>query len=127
MPEPTAPDESASSLDSGGPPAQPWGAGKVRPTQPEPRPPAVVHLGVWWLFGIGIAVGIAWAATDHMLRATLSLGGACLLGAFLRLVLPARRAGGLVTRSRAFDVIVLIAFGAAILATGFTLDLRARV
>ena len=71
--------------------------------------------------------GIIWAATDHMLRATASLGGACLLGALLRLVLPDRRAGGLVARGRIVDVVLLAAFGMAVLVAGFSLDLRARV
>lgn len=121
-------------LDPDEPPAagasateSPWGEGKVRPTQPEPRPPAVTQLGPWWLVALGVVAGIVWAATDHMLRATVTLGAACLLGAGLRLVLPARRAGGLITRSRPFDVLALLVLGAALLAAGFALDLRARV
>lgn len=121
-------------LDPDEPPAagasateSPWGEGKVRPTQPEPRPPAVTQLGPWWLVALGVIAGIVWAATDHMLRATVTLGAACLLGAGLRLVLPARRAGGLITRGRPFDVLALLVLGAALLAAGFALDLRARV
>jgi hypothetical protein len=94
---------------------------------PEPRPPAVARLGWWWLVIAGFAGGVGWAATDHLLRATVTLGGSCLLGALLRLVLPPRLAGGLITRSRGFDVTLLIVFGAALLAAGFALDLRARV
>ncbi len=108
-------------------PAQPWGAGKVRPTQPEPRPPAVARLGVWWVVALAIVVGVAWAATDHFLRATVTLAVGCLVGALLRLVLPPERAGGLVIRSRVADVLVLTVLGVALLATGFALDLRARV
>lgn len=107
-------------------PNEPWGAGKVRPSEPEPRPPVMAQLGVWWLVAAVAVSGIVWAAMDHMLRATISLGGACLLGAVLRLVLPDRRAGGLVTRGRAVDVLLLAGFGVAVLATGFALDLRAR-
>ncbi|WP_048699580.1 DUF3017 domain-containing protein, partial [Nostocoides australiense] len=92
-----------------------------------PRPPAVTQLGPWWLVALGVIAGIVWAATDHMLRATVTLGAACLLGAGLRLVLPARRAGGLITRGRPFDVLALLVLGAALLAAGFALDLRARV
>ncbi len=82
---------------------------------------------MWWVVALAFVGGIAWAATDHLLRATVTLGGGCLLGALLRLVLPGRAAGGLVARSRAVDVFTLAALGAALLAAGFALDLRARV
>lgn len=106
---------------------EPWGPGKVRPSEPEPRPPIVAHLGIWWLIAAVAASGIAWAATDHMLRATLSLGGACLAAAALRLVLPPERAGGLIIRSRGLDVLLLVVLGAAVLFAGYALDLRARI
>lgn len=102
------------------------------PTDPasvpaEPRPPAIVRLGVWWVVALGIAAGVLWAATDHMLRATVTIAGSCLLGGVLRAVLPENRAGGLLTRWRWLDVLTLILLGVAVGAAGFALDLRARV
>ncbi len=94
---------------------------------PEPRPPAVGRLGLWWLVAAGFAGGVVWAATDHMLRATVTMAGACGLGALLRLVLPPRLAGGLVTRNRTLDVLLLLVLGGALAAAGFALDLRARI
>ncbi|MEI2777408.1 MAG: DUF3017 domain-containing protein [Tetrasphaera sp.] len=93
----------------------------------EPRPPAVGRLALWWLVAAAFAAGVLWAVTDHMLRATVTMGASLVLGAVLRLTLPARAAGGLVTRGRAFDVIFLVLLAAAVLAAGFALDLRARV
>ena len=90
-------------------------------------PPSPARLGVWWVVALAIVVGVAWAATDHFLRATVTLAVGCLVGALLRLVLPPERAGGLVIRSRVADVLVLTVLGVALLATGFALDLRARV
>lgn len=98
-----------------------------RPRGPEPRPPAVARLGVWWLVAVVFAAGVAWAATDHLLRATVTMAGGCGLGAMLRMVLPPRLAGGLVTRNRVLDVVLLLVIGAALAAAGFALDLRARV
>ena len=118
------PPDAASGPD---PAEEPWGPGKVRPSEPEPRPPIVARLGIWWLIAAIAVSGIAWAATDHMLRATLSLGGACLAAAALRLVLPPERAGGLITRSRGLDVLLLVVLGAAVLFAGYALDLRARI
>lgn len=106
---------------------QPWGPGQSRPVAPEPRPPAVARLAAWWLVAAALAMGIGWAVTDHMLRATVSIAGACALGGVLRLVLPAPRAGGLVVRGKAFDSALLWALAAAVLVAGFALDLRARV
>ncbi|MBK6886749.1 MAG: DUF3017 domain-containing protein [Tetrasphaera sp.] len=94
---------------------------------PEPRPPAVSRLGWWWVVAVCFAIGVGWAATDHMLRATVTMAASCGIGAALRLVLPPRLAGGIVSRSRTLDVLLLLLLGGAIAAAGFALDLRARV
>lgn len=106
---------------------QPWGPGQSRPVAPEPRPPAVARLGAWWGVAAVLASGIGWALTDHMLRATVSIAAACVMGGVLRLVLPPARAGGLVVRGKAFDVALLWVFAGVVLVAGFALDLRARV
>lgn len=93
----------------------------------EPRPPPVGRLALWWLVAGSFAGGVVWAVTDHLLRATLTMGGALVLGALLRLTVPDRAAGGLVNRGKAVDIVILLLLAAALLAAGFALDLRARV
>ena len=60
---------------------------------------------------LGLAVG---AAVQWRLGALL-VGGALALAAVLRLVLPVRRSGLLVVRSRRLDVSVLLGLGTALL------------
>ena len=63
---------------------------------------------------VGLA-GIVYAAVFHHWRRGLYLvAAACLIGALLRLVLPARRVGSLAVRTRAVDVVTLAVLGAAI-------------
>jgi hypothetical protein len=69
-----------------------------------------------WPLGIvllGMAAGLVVVASDHFRRGTALFAAAVALAALLRLVLPTRRAGLLVVRSRTVDVGVL-----AILAAG---------
>ncbi len=60
-------------------------------------------------------------APKHWLRGVLILAGAMLLGAVLRLVLPARRAGPLAVRSRAFDVVCYLGSAVMIVTLGLWL------
>ncbi|WP_353081421.1 DUF3017 domain-containing protein [Tessaracoccus lapidicaptus] len=62
-----------------------------------------------------VAVGAGFAAFGHWRRASLLIGGALLLAAMLRLVLPMTMAGLLVVRRRWIDVAVLALLGAAVL------------
>lgn len=67
---------------------------------------AVVALG----FG-----GILYAAVFHYWRrGVYVVAAACVLGALLRLVLPARRVGSLAVRTRAVDVVTLLVLGVAL-------------
>jgi hypothetical protein len=52
---------------------------------------------------------------------TLAVAGIVLAAALARLMLPERRAGMLVTRSRLADVVILTALGAGVLAAGLVL------
>lgn len=62
----------------------------------------------------GGVVGIGLVGTDHFRIGSLLLGMSVLFAALARLVLPARRVGLLVVRSRAFDVLVLTTMGVAL-------------
>ena len=92
-------------------------------TEREPiaaRPPRRGALGVlvrqWPLLlvlGGGITALLVVASDDFRLGCTL-LGASVGFAAVARAVLPARRVGLLVVRSRPFDVVVLAAMGAAL-------------
>ncbi|MDN5717814.1 MAG: DUF3017 domain-containing protein [Janibacter sp.] len=111
MSEPGAGDEGAGDEDA---PAQ------VRPAL-DSRP-----LAAWWVIFAGLAVGLAFVLTDHMLRATVSVGAALLLASVLRVALPGSKAGGIAVRGPLVDVVMLVVLGVAVLVSGFTLDLAAR-
>ena len=90
----------------------------------EPRPPIVSALGLWWLPTVGLVLGLAFIATDHMLRAGASVAASLWLAAALRALFPEDRAGGLVVRAKWFDVGLLLLGGAVVALSAFTLDLQ---
>lgn len=92
----------------------------------EQRPP-VPRLGLWWAVAAVLGGGLAYAATDHILRAGVVFSAAILLAAVLRAVAPERLAGGLVVRGRVLDVLTYLLLGGILLAMTLTLDLRARL
>ncbi len=65
------------------------------------------------VLGLGV-VGLGAVAFGHFRSGCLLLGVSVLLAGFARLVLPVRRVGLLVVRSRAFDVLVLASMGTAL-------------
>lgn len=87
----------------------------------EERPPTTQRLGHWWLVA-GIAVaGFGFIAADRLRHGVILLAVALWAGAALRAVLPTQRAGGLVVRSRFFDVLVCVALGVAVFSVGLAL------
>lgn len=105
--------------------------GPERPPSPappaEPRPPTTSRLASWWVLAVGLAVGLGFAATTHPLRATFAFSASCLAAAVLRAVQPPARAGGLVVRGRAFDVLTLVALGVVVLVVGRSMNLHPHV
>ncbi len=93
---------------------------------PEPRPPVVPRLATWWVVAAVLALALVFVATDHLLRAGVTLAAGCLVGAVLRGVLPEDRAGGLVVRSRFVDVATMAVLGALVLLSALVLDLLPR-
>lgn len=61
-----------------------------------------------------VGVGMVLAELHHWRRGSFVIGGAMLLAAFLRAVLPDRLAGLLVVRSKWLDLIAMISLGVAI-------------
>jgi Protein of unknown function (DUF3017) len=70
----------------------------------------------WPLLAVlgGGLVGLGLVALDHFRSGALLFGVSVLFAALARLVLPVRRVGLLVVRSRAFDVLVLVVMGSAV-------------
>ncbi len=62
------------------------------------------------VLGGGVA-GLGLVALDHFRPGCLLLGGSVLAAGLARLLLPSRRVGLLVVRSRPFDVMVLVTMG----------------
>ncbi|QOK22046.1 DUF3017 domain-containing protein [Janibacter indicus] len=97
-----------------------------QPTVPARPPLDVPALAAWWVVAAGVAVGMLFLATDHVLRATLCVGGSLLLAALLRVTVRGSTMGGIAVRGPLVDVITLVVLGVAVLVSGFTLDLSAR-
>jgi hypothetical protein len=62
----------------------------------------------------GCLTAFATVALDHFRTGCLIFGCSVLLAALFRAVLPARRVGLLVVRSRAFDLLVLLSMGVSL-------------
>jgi hypothetical protein len=88
--------------------------GTRQPQRHEPRAPR----GVEWPFLVVVVVAslglLVIALLDRFRRGSVVFGGAFVLAAVLRLVLPTRTAGLLAVRSRVFDVLAFAAVGIAI-------------
>ncbi len=110
-------------MSADGQPSQTTSDDDVVPVRPALDVPP---LAAWWLIAAGLVVGMLFFYTDHVLRATLACGGSLVLAAALRVALPESRAGGIVVRNRWVDVATLLLLAAAVLVSGFTLDLGPR-
>jgi len=60
-------------------------------------------------------------APEHWLRGVLIIGADLITAGVLRLVLPARRAGILVVRSRPFDTVAYVGLGVLVITFGVLL------
>lgn len=113
------------SVPSSSPPEPVRVEGEPRVVAPPPRPTITRRLDAWWVVAVVLALALA-VATGRLLWGGVLLSAALGLGALLRLLLPSERAGGLVVRSRALDVGVMLVLAAALLVSALTLDLRPR-
>jgi hypothetical protein len=79
--------------------------------------PRWAHLPYGIVFA-GAAGGLVWTGQGprHVVTGMLTVASAVLVAAVLRLVLPERRAGLLLSRRRLLDVVVLAILGASIMA-----------
>lgn len=74
------------------------------------------------LVGAVLVVAVVFLAWDRWRRGTFFFGGATLLAAALRLMLPTDRAGLLAVRSKGFDVGWLTVLGVAIIVLAATIS-----
>jgi hypothetical protein len=74
------------------------------------------------LAGVAVGMFVIWEGSEHASRGAAVVGGALLVAAVARLVLPPRYAGLLASRRRALDVAVFAILGAGVL--GAALSLR---
>lgn len=71
-------------------------------------------LGLWWALPLGLAVTLWMLFRNGVEPAGYTLAGTLGVAALLRLVLPREMAGGLLVRSRAWDVFTLVFLGAGV-------------
>ncbi|MFD7842118.1 DUF3017 domain-containing protein [Nocardia sp. NPDC004340] len=74
------------------------------------------------LVGAVLVVAVVFLAWDRWRRGTFFFGGATLLAAALRLMLPTDRVGLLAVRSKGFDVVWLTVLGVAIIVLAATIS-----
>lgn len=68
----------------------------------------------------GVAAGLVVVVSDHFKRGSLLIAGTVFVAAVVRLTLPESRVGMLAIRSRALDVLIMLALalGIAVVAVG---------
>ncbi len=74
------------------------------------------------LAGVALGLAIAWDGSRLAVRGTELVGGALLVAALARLLLPSRYAGPLSSRGRASDVAGFAVFGTAVLVVALMLS-----
>jgi DUF3017 family protein len=79
-----------------------------------------VHAPLALVFAV-VAVALLRVFTQHWREGAALLGGALLLAAVLRAVLPTDRVGLLAIRSRPVDILTYLMFGGAMLVLAFTI------
>ena len=105
-------------------PRAPSRAAARPPARPPARPAAQVLAWLPYLIVLaGVAVGlyVTWRGSQQAGHGTAVVGGALLVAAAARLVLPPWYAGLLVTRGKALDVAAFAVLGAAVLGVAVSL------
>ncbi|WP_232851212.1 DUF3017 domain-containing protein [Nocardia acididurans] len=74
------------------------------------------------VIGAVLLVAVVFLAWDRWRRGTYVIGGATLLGAAFRMMLPTERVGLLAVRSKRFDVAWMAVLGGTIIAVAATIS-----
>lgn len=105
-------------------------SGAGPPVPEDAAPPALPlwrrtqPLGLWWVFPIGLAVSLYILLDGRLREAGYAMAATLAVAAIARLVLPRGAVGGLLVRSRAWDVLTLLALGAGMVVLSATLVIR---
>ena len=97
------------------------------PRSPRTAPANPAPLAVAWLpylivlAGVAVGLYVIWQGAQYASRGAALVGGALLVAAVIRLVLPPRYAGLLASRGRALDVATYAVLGAAVLGVALSL------
>jgi len=82
--------------------------------------------GALWLVALALILGMTLIGLNQVRPGGFVVAGALVGAGLLRLMLPRARAGGLVVRSRATDVLFLVGMGLTLFVIVTALDLRPR-
>lgn len=99
-------------------------AGQARQSTRRPANWGSQPLGLWWLLPLGLSVAMVVLFSAGVRSAAYVIAGTLTVCAVLRLVLPRSVVGGLLVRSRAWDVVTLLALAAAVTVISATLVIR---
>lgn len=80
-------------------------------------------LGLWWVLPVGLTIAMIVLFQGAVRPAGYTLAGTLVVAAVLRLVLPRASVGGLLVRSRSWDVLTLVVFAVAVTVISATLVL----
>jgi len=81
-------------------------------------------LGAWWLLPAGLTLSLAILLLVGLRPFGYAMAATVAVAAVVRLVSPGGRSGGLIVRSRSWDVALLVAFAVATTALVATLVIR---
>lgn len=81
-------------------------------------------LGLWWVLPLGLTLAIVVLFTGELRASGYVIAGTLALAGLLRLVLPRGAVGGLLVRSRAWDVFTLLALATGVAVLTATLLIR---
>ncbi|WP_165700032.1 DUF3017 domain-containing protein [Ornithinimicrobium ciconiae] len=81
-------------------------------------------LGLWWVLPAGLSVALWVLLVGSVRTAGYTVAVTLAVAALLRLVLPRAAVGGLLVRSRVWDVLVLLVMAVAVAILSATLVIR---
>lgn len=102
-------------------------AADAPPDHPASRRPAnwgSQPLGLWWVLPIGLTAAVIVLFAGGLRVSGYVIAGTLAVTALLRLVLPRGVVGGLLVRSRAWDVLTLLAMAVSVAVLSATLLIR---
>jgi len=70
-------------------------------------------LGAWWVLPVGLMVSLGFLISGSLRTFGYAMAATIALAALIRLVTPTTRAGGLIVRSRLWDVVLMLMLAAA--------------